>query len=118
MVTLNPKMVQNCPTLKNWSPPAPPSKSATPDLGQKSKIHSQILVCLIECFPKWYDTTRSTKNRRAAKFLGESLDAGQGLPSGDWVEVLPTQQLPTTNQATPEKFIQISTFFQRFSNIF
>ena len=45
-----------CTILKKiYPPPGPPLTPATLDLSPKSKIHSHHFVCLVKCFPKWYD---------------------------------------------------------------
>ena len=49
----------------------------------------------------------SIKDCKVITFQAKGLDAGQGLPCRDWARVLPTQQLPGTNLATPESFIPI-----------
>ena len=54
---------------------------------------------------------RCIKNHGGDRFLAKGLGAGQGLPSRDWADVLPTQKLTGTNQATPESFIPIDLTF-------
>ena len=49
----------------------------------------------------------STNNHGPALLQGKGQGAGQGLPGGDWMGVLPTQKLLQTNLASPENFVQI-----------
>ena len=56
------------------------------------------------------------KNHRGDIFLAKGLGAGQGLPHRDWAGVLPTQNLPGTNLATPESLIPVDLTVQKLIN--
>lgn len=79
-------------------------------------FHSQNL--LVDCFPNGMTQPGSTNNHRAAILQGEGQGIVHVLPVGDLAVMQPTWELPTTNHANPENFVQIGPIVQKIFNIY
>ena len=81
-------------------------------------LRSHLFAYLIKCFPKLYVMTQQHQGHGEDRLQGIGLDASPVLQGGDRAWVLPTQQLPGTNQTTPKFFAQIVPSVQKLFMIF